>query len=134
MEDVELMRRIKTALQFIFDFEDSVIRHVRERGLDGVICGHIHWASLKEVEALARKIPCVLSPNMSVGVNVMFRTIGELARILGDDYDVEVIEAHHRTKKDAPSGTAMYIQNMEMFKVLAVMRVRVVMRYPCFSR
>ena len=45
-------RRVKTALQFIFDFEDSVIRHVRERGLDGVICGHIHWAALKEVDGL----------------------------------------------------------------------------------
>jgi len=45
-------RRVKTALQFIFDFEDSVIRHVRERGLDGVICGHIHWAALKDVDGL----------------------------------------------------------------------------------
>jgi UDP-2,3-diacylglucosamine pyrophosphatase LpxH len=45
-------RRVKTALQFIFDFEDSVIHHVRERGLDGVICGHIHWAALKEVDGL----------------------------------------------------------------------------------
>ncbi len=45
-------RRVKTALQFIFDFEDSVMHHVRERGLDGVICGHIHWAALKEVEGL----------------------------------------------------------------------------------
>jgi UDP-2,3-diacylglucosamine pyrophosphatase LpxH len=45
-------RRVKTALQFIFDFEDSVIRHVRERELDGVICGHIHWAALKEVDGL----------------------------------------------------------------------------------
>lgn len=45
-------RRVKSALQFIFDFEDSVIRHVRERNLDGVICGHIHWAALKEVDGL----------------------------------------------------------------------------------
>lgn len=45
-------RRVKTALQFIFDFEDSVMHHVRERGLDGVICGHIHWAALKEVDGL----------------------------------------------------------------------------------
>jgi len=45
-------RRVKTALQFIFNFEDSVIHHVRERGLDGVICGHIHWAALKEVDGL----------------------------------------------------------------------------------
>lgn len=45
-------RRVKTALQFIFDFEDSVIRHAREQGLDGVICGHIHWAALKQVGGL----------------------------------------------------------------------------------
>jgi len=62
---------------------------------------------VKEVQLLTQKIACVLSPNMSVGVNVMFRVIGDLAKILGDDYDVEVIEAHHRMKKDAPSGTAM---------------------------
>ena len=62
---------------------------------------------IKEVQALTRKIPCVLSPNMSVGINVMFRVIGDLAKVLGEDYDVEVIEAHHRMKKDAPSGTAV---------------------------
>lgn len=45
-------RKVKSALQFIFDFEDSVMRHARERGLDGVICGHIHWAALKEVDGL----------------------------------------------------------------------------------
>ncbi len=62
-----------------------------------------------EVRRLAEKIPCVLSPNMSVGVNVMFRVVGDLARTLGGDYDLEVIEAHHRMKKDAPSGTAVKI-------------------------
>lgn len=45
-------RKVKTALQFIFDFEDSVMRHARERGLDGVICGHIHWAALKDLDGL----------------------------------------------------------------------------------
>lgn len=45
-------RRVKTALQFIFDFEDSVIHHVRERNLDGVICGHIHCAALRDVHGL----------------------------------------------------------------------------------
>jgi UDP-2,3-diacylglucosamine pyrophosphatase LpxH len=45
-------RKVKSALQFIFDFEDSVIHNVRQRGLDGVICGHIHWASIKEVDGL----------------------------------------------------------------------------------
>lgn len=62
---------------------------------------------LKEVETLAGKIRCVLAPNMSVGVNVMFKIAGEMARILGADYDMEILEVHHRLKKDAPSGTAM---------------------------
>jgi 4-hydroxy-tetrahydrodipicolinate reductase len=52
-------------------------------------------------------IPVVFAPNMSVGVNVMFKIIGEVAGILGSDYDIEVIEAHHRFKQDAPSGTAV---------------------------
>lgn len=45
-------RQVKTAVNFIFDFEDSVIHHVRERGLDGAICGHIHWPMIKQVEGL----------------------------------------------------------------------------------
>jgi len=63
--------------------------------------------TLREVESLAREIRCVLAPNMSVGVNVMFKIAGEVARILGKDYDMEILEVHHRLKKDAPSGTAM---------------------------
>jgi len=55
---------------------------------------------------LVAPIPCVLSPNMSVGVNLLFRLARETAAILGEDYDVEITEAHHRFKKDAPSGTA----------------------------
>ena len=62
---------------------------------------------MAEVKQITQKIPCVLSPNMSVGVNVMFRLLADLAKVLGDEYDVEVIEAHHRLKKDAPSGTAL---------------------------
>ena len=45
-------RKVKVAMEFIFDFEKSVIRHARARGLDGVICGHIHWAAIKQVEGL----------------------------------------------------------------------------------
>jgi len=63
----------------------------------------------RQVEAAAKTIPVCLSPNMSIGVNVMFKLIAEAARLLGKGYDVEVIEAHHRLKKDAPSGTAMKI-------------------------
>ncbi|MGH7233003.1 MAG: 4-hydroxy-tetrahydrodipicolinate reductase [Nitrospiraceae bacterium] len=69
---------------------------------------------LAELRSLARHIPCVFSPNMSVGVNVIFKVIAEMAKTFGEDYDIEVIEAHHRLKKDAPSGTAL-----KMAEVLA---------------
>ena len=46
-------RRVKTALNFIFDFEESAVHHARERGLDGVICGHIHWATIREIDGLS---------------------------------------------------------------------------------
>jgi 4-hydroxy-tetrahydrodipicolinate reductase len=64
---------------------------------------------LEEVERIARGMRCVIAPNMSVGVNVMLRVAAMMAEMLGDDYDLEVLEAHHRLKKDAPSGTAMAI-------------------------
>ena len=60
-----------------------------------------------EIRALSRAVPCVLSPNMSVGINLLFKIIAEMARTLGEEYDIEVIEAHHHLKKDAPSGTAL---------------------------
>ena len=57
--------------------------------------------------ALAQQVPLVFAPNMSVGVNVVLRLLDLAARSLGDAYDVEVVEAHHRHKVDAPSGTAL---------------------------
>jgi 4-hydroxy-tetrahydrodipicolinate reductase len=64
-------------------------------------------AGRQAIEAAARRIPVVLSPNMSVGVNVTFRLAELAARMLSDEFDVEIIEAHHRAKVDAPSGTAL---------------------------
>ncbi len=61
----------------------------------------------KEIETHAARCACVMAPNMSVGVNVLFRVVEHVARILGTGFDVEVIEAHHRFKADAPSGTAL---------------------------
>ncbi len=59
------------------------------------------------VSDLARRIPVVLAPNMSVGVNLCLRLIASAARALGEEVDIEIIEAHHRHKVDAPSGTAL---------------------------
>lgn len=56
---------------------------------------------------LAKEIPAVLAPNMSVGVNVCFKVLKDVAKTLGDDFDVEIVELHHNKKKDSPSGTAV---------------------------
>jgi len=61
----------------------------------------------EQITLAAQKIPVVFAPNMSVGVNVLFKIAAEVAEILGEDFDVEILEAHHRLKKDAPSGTAV---------------------------
>lgn len=62
---------------------------------------------IEEIRGYAQKIPCVLSPNMSIGVNLLLKVLQDVARVLGQDYDIEIIEAHHRLKRDAPSGTAI---------------------------
>ncbi len=64
-------------------------------------------AERKSLVERLRGVPAVLAPNMSVGVNVLFRIAADVARFLGDGYDVEIVEAHHRLKADAPSGTAL---------------------------
>lgn len=83
----------------------------------------------KKLAKAARKIPIVLSPNMSVGVNVMFRLLADATRALGETYDVEIVEIHHRQKKDAPSGTAL-----RMGEVLAAARGTSLPRVGRFAR
>jgi 4-hydroxy-tetrahydrodipicolinate reductase len=64
-------------------------------------------AQLKAIGEAGKRIPIAMSPNFAVGVNVLFKLAETAARALGDAYDVEIIEAHHRNKVDAPSGTAL---------------------------
>ncbi len=64
-------------------------------------------AQRAEIELAAREIPIVLAPNMSIGVNLLMRLAELAARALDDQYDIEIFEAHHRNKVDAPSGTAL---------------------------
>jgi len=59
------------------------------------------------IAAAAMDIPVVFAPNMSVGVNLLINLVQSAARVLAEGYDVEIIEAHHRHKVDAPSGTAL---------------------------
>jgi 4-hydroxy-tetrahydrodipicolinate reductase len=62
---------------------------------------------LERVKELSKGVRCVFAPNMSVGMNLMFRVVQDVARILGPEYDIEILEAHHHLKKDSPSGTAV---------------------------
>ncbi len=66
----------------------------------------LNEAQINKVNDAANIVPVVFSPNMSVGVNVLFAILPEVAKRLGPDYSVEIVEAHHNMKKDAPSGTA----------------------------
>jgi 4-hydroxy-tetrahydrodipicolinate reductase len=62
---------------------------------------------MQEMDASVKSVPCVMASNMSTGVNLLLRVLHDIAKVLGDEYDIEIIEAHHRLKKDAPSGTAL---------------------------
>lgn len=68
--------------------------------------------NLDELRTRANSIAIVQSANMAVGVNVMFKVAKKIAAILGNDYDMEIVEAHHNQKKDAPSGTALRLGEM----------------------
>jgi 4-hydroxy-tetrahydrodipicolinate reductase len=63
-------------------------------------------AQKAEITAASKKIPVLFSSNMSVGVNLLFKRVPEIAKTLGESYDIDIVETHHRFKKDAPSGTA----------------------------
>ena len=59
-----------------------------------------------KITEASKHIPIVLSANMSTGVNLLFKLIGEASKVLGEEYEINIVEAHHAGKKDAPSGTA----------------------------
>ena len=94
-----------------FTLPEGAIAHLaacRKRGARMVIgTTGFSEAQKKEIAAAARDIAIVMSPNFSVGVNVAFRLLETAAAALGKGYDVEIVEAHHRHKVDAPSGTAL---------------------------
>ena len=99
--------------QVLIDFTrpEGTMEHLsacRRRGVKMVIGTTGFSAAQKaEIAAQARHIALMLSPNMSVGVNVVLRLLDTAARALASGYDVEIVEAHHRHKVDAPSGTAL---------------------------
>ncbi|MBP7935040.1 MAG: 4-hydroxy-tetrahydrodipicolinate reductase [Phycisphaerae bacterium] len=79
----------------------------------GIVIGTTGHApeQLKVIEKAAATIPVLKATNMSVGVNLMFQLVAQMAAALGDDYDIEIVEVHHRFKADAPSGTAVSLRD-----------------------
>ncbi|HZI14782.1 MAG TPA: 4-hydroxy-tetrahydrodipicolinate reductase [Myxococcus sp.] len=94
-----------------FTSAEASVAHARACAARGVamVVGSTGFTpeSTAALAGCAKAIPIVAAPNTSVGVNLVFRVAAELARVLGPGFDVEILEAHHRMKKDAPSGTAL---------------------------
>ena len=86
----------------------SHLPEATERG-KGVVIGTTGFTGEEKgkIRDFSSKIPVLLSPNMIIGINLLIRTAGEIAKVLGTEYDVEIAETHHRLKKDSPSGTAL---------------------------
>ncbi len=79
------------------------------RGKKAMVIGTTGLSSEQQraIEQASAEIPIVCAPNMSVGVNLCLKLLQDAAKVLGDEVDIEIMEAHHRYKKDAPSGTAL---------------------------
>jgi 4-hydroxy-tetrahydrodipicolinate reductase len=94
-----------------FTHPEPTLEHLKEVATAGLamVIGTTGLSpqQVSELKGLAEKTRVVFAPNMSVGVNLMFKVVENIARVLSEGYDVEIVEAHHRLKKDAPSGTAL---------------------------
>ena len=110
---VPLTFDLKPTPQVVIDFSspDSMrhwLKTCRDRGIAMVVgTTGLHESDHATIDQAATDIAVLQAPNMSLGVNVLFKVAGMVAQMLGDDYDKEIVEGHHRFKKDAPSGTAM---------------------------
>ncbi len=110
---VPLAADLHAAPDVLIDFSSPVaMRHWLKTCRDRHIAMLIGTTGLQStdhaaIDQAAADIPVLQAPNMSLGVAVLNKIAAEVAKTLGDDYDIEIVEAHHRFKKDAPSGTAM---------------------------
>ena len=110
---VDVLKETKPNVLVDFTIADAAVDTIKtsaECGVNVVVgttgFSDEQMSSIKE-SIEENKIKAVISPNMAVGVNIFFKIIEDLAKILNEDYDVEIIEAHHKHKADAPSGTAV---------------------------
>jgi 4-hydroxy-tetrahydrodipicolinate reductase len=99
-----------------FTLPEATLAHVKlaQRHKTPMVIGTtgIDAQGTAEIERAAKEIPIVWASNYAVGVNVLFALTKRLASVLGDDFDIEILEMHHRHKVDAPSGTALTLGEM----------------------
>lgn len=132
---VDSIGKVLSGAQVLLDFTapGAAMQHLEAASRAGVaaVIGTtgLGEADLKRARELTARIPCVQSPNMSVGVNVLYGVLAQVASALGDGYDIEVIEAHHHFKKDSPSGTAE-----KMAQVMAEARGRDIRKVGVYGR
>ncbi len=106
---------VNEKVDVIIDFSNhaltfEILDYAVERNIPCVICTTGHTASeLEYIKKCAERTAVFRSGNMSLGINLISKLAAEAAKTLGDDFDVEIIEKHHRNKLDAPSGTALMI-------------------------
>ena len=111
--DVNISAEFPSSADVLIDFSlpqatDRVIKYCQDNGVALVLATTgLSTSQIENVKYASKKIPVVYATNMSVGMNVLFATIGKIAKMLGEDYDIEITEAHHRFKKDSPSGSAL---------------------------
>lgn len=110
---VEVLRSTKPDVLVDFTNAEAAVQNIRAAAAEGVsvVVGTTGFTPEQRAqleEAIKRGgIKAVVSPNMSVGVNVFFKLVEQAAKLLGKDYEVEIVEAHHSHKLDSPSGTAL---------------------------
>ena len=116
-----------------FTFPEASLAHAKSAAAKKkpIIIGSTGFndEQLKEIKKLSKKTAIVLAPNMSVGVNLLLKVLADIASVLDEDYDIEVVETHHRHKKDAPSGTAL-----KMAEVLAKARKTTLAKSAVYER
>ena len=110
---VKITSTLNTQADVLIDFSSpestvAIAELCAMKGI-GLVAGTtgLSTQQFEKIKHLSRQMPCLVSPNMSVGVNVMFNLAAQMAQMLGTDFDIEIIETHHRFKKDSPSGTAL---------------------------
>ena len=111
------LSEIQEAVDVIVDFShpamlDSILTYAVQNSIPAVICTTgLTTDQISRIEYESKNIPLFFSANMSLGVNLLIDLVSKAAKILEDNFDIEIIEKHHNQKLDAPSGTALAIAN-----------------------